>query len=160
REDPVYHAPEQAWEQATHRSDIYAFGAILYEMLSGTPAMVPSRLRVYLPLQNCRVDITPGVERIVMQALEVSPERRQTDISAVCNALAAELTSESQPALVTRGTGRARTGVKRLAWSGALVMSLLVLWFASVRITRDGPSLKFLVQPSRPETVSLGTPAG
>src|SRR5262249_39778787 len=26
REDPVYHAPEQAWEQATHRSDIYAFG--------------------------------------------------------------------------------------------------------------------------------------
>ena len=91
REDRVYRAPEQAWEQATHRSDIYAFGAILYEMLAGTPAMVPSRLHVYQPLKNSRADVTPGFERIVMHALQVAPERRPADISAMCNALTEEL---------------------------------------------------------------------
>jgi serine/threonine-protein kinase len=149
-EGPVYHAPEQTWEQATHQSDIYAFGAILYEMLAGAPAMVPSRLRVYQPLESHRSDVTLGLERIVIQALEVAPERRPVDMSVVCNALTEELASgdrSPQPERTAVHGWRTRATTKILGWSAMVMLAGLALWLASPRITRDG-SFSSPVPPS------------
>jgi eukaryotic-like serine/threonine-protein kinase len=163
---PAYQAPEQAWEQATTRSDIYAFGAILYEMLAGTPppAATASRPRVNPEsLKNCRADVTPTLERIVMQALQVAPERRLADISAVVNALTTEMSADRLRQSTERTTGAdssAGTRMKRLlGWSGITVLGVLAIWFAHTRMASDTRSSKSM-PPSTPSTVStLGTPA-
>ncbi len=81
-----YIAPEQVRGQpADHRSDIFSFGAILYEMLSGQRAFkhdsAPETLTAILkedPPDLTRLDqkISPGLERIVRHCLEKNPEER------------------------------------------------------------------------------------
>jgi serine/threonine protein kinase len=168
-DDPVYRAPEQAWDQTTPQSDIYAFGAILYEMLAGTPppASVASRPRVSPePLKNCRADVTPGLERLVTQTLQVAPERRPADMSVVVNALSAEISADRPP---TPPEGRtvadpsAGTRTRKLFWrTGLTVLGALVIcaaWFAYARMTPGTSSSPPLPQaPSSPAS-ALGLPA-
>jgi serine/threonine protein kinase len=172
-EEPVYRAPEQAWEESTHRSDMYAFGAILYEMLAGVPASakMSSSPRAYRPLGNYRADVTPGLERIVAHALQVAPERRPADISFVCNALAVEFAAEDRPALSESRTprgSRPRWTMSMLGWGVAIALTLGVLWFAGTRVNIDWSSLKpalpralnFVRTPAPAERAGPGAPSG
>ena len=81
-----YMAPEQVrGKPADARSDIFAFGAILYEMLSGQRAFrgdsaadtMSAILKEDPPeLSVTNQSISPGLERIVRHCLEKNPERR------------------------------------------------------------------------------------
>ncbi len=81
-----YMAPEQVrGRPADARSDIFAFGAILYEMLSGQRAFrggsaadtMSAILREDPPdLSVTNQTISPGLERIVRHCLEKNPEQR------------------------------------------------------------------------------------
>jgi Tol biopolymer transport system component len=81
-----YMSPEQVRGQAAdQRSDIFAFGAILYEMLSGkrafhgaTAADTMSAILKEEPpdLSLTNREIHPGLERIVRHCLEKNPEER------------------------------------------------------------------------------------
>ncbi|MGE5412973.1 MAG: protein kinase domain-containing protein, partial [Syntrophomonadaceae bacterium] len=81
-----YMAPEQVrGKPADARSDIFAFGAILYEMLSGkrafqgdTAADTMSAILKEDPpdLSITNQSISPGLERIVRHCLEKNPEQR------------------------------------------------------------------------------------
>jgi eukaryotic-like serine/threonine-protein kinase len=81
-----YMSPEQVRGQpADHRSDIFAFGAMLYEMLSGqrafggaTAADTMSAILKEEPpeLARSRADIPPALEHIVRRCLEKSREER------------------------------------------------------------------------------------
>ncbi len=81
-----YMSPEQVRAQPVdHRSDLFSFGAILYEMLSGkrafkgqTPADTMSAILNAEPpeLTQTNRTIPPGVERIVRHCLEKSPDER------------------------------------------------------------------------------------
>lgn len=94
---PHYIAPEQAWEnQATPRSDLYAVGVILYEMLSGelpfagaTPAMV-AYARVFTPPPPLR-EIAPWVSgtmaAVVVKAMAKDPKSRYGDAGEMLAAL-------------------------------------------------------------------------
>jgi serine/threonine protein kinase len=84
-----YMAPEQVRGQATDaRTDLFAFGAVLYEMLSGQRAFrretaaetMTAILREDPPdLAAARGDLPPALERIVRHCLEKNPaERFQT----------------------------------------------------------------------------------
>jgi serine/threonine protein kinase len=94
---PAYMAPEQIeGEEASQKTDIYALGIILYEMLSGTvpftaptpAAVLMKHLReVPIPLGQLRRGIPPAVERIVAQALEKKPEHRPAGMAEIANAL-------------------------------------------------------------------------
>jgi eukaryotic-like serine/threonine-protein kinase len=70
---------------AANRSDIFAFGAILYEMLSGkrafygdTSADTMSAILKEDPLEPSETDrhVPPGLDRIVRQCLEKNPAQR------------------------------------------------------------------------------------
>jgi eukaryotic-like serine/threonine-protein kinase len=64
----AYMAPEQARGQIVdHRADIWSFGVVLYEMVTGTRPAAGVQLRV---------DGTPELERIIAKCLETDPERR------------------------------------------------------------------------------------
>jgi len=81
-----YMSPEQVRGRPTDaRSDIFSFGCVLYEMLSGrrafageTPADVVSAVLTSEPEDACIVkpDVPPELARVVSRCLEKQPENR------------------------------------------------------------------------------------
>jgi serine/threonine protein kinase len=84
---PAYMAPEQAeGAEVSDKTDIYALGIVLYEMLSGsvpfratTPGAVLIKQLQEMPvsLRKLRREVPADVERIVMKALQKQPHKRQ-----------------------------------------------------------------------------------
>jgi serine/threonine protein kinase len=88
-----YMAPEQVrGQEADHRADIFAFGAILYEMLTGKRAFqgqsavetMNAILNAEPPeLAETNRQIPPALERVMRHCLEKSPEQRFHSIGDV-----------------------------------------------------------------------------
>ncbi len=104
-----YMAPEQVrGEVADARTDIFAFGAVLYEMLAGkrafrrdTPAeTMTAVLREDPPEMSDSVHpVSPALDRIVHRCLEKSPEQRfqsAKDLSFALSALSGTDSSAAQ----------------------------------------------------------------
>ena len=73
---PEYMAPEQAEGGAVdQRSDIYSVGALIYEMVSGSPPQM-SRDKELIPPRGIKADVPEELDRIVVRALEADPAMR------------------------------------------------------------------------------------
>ncbi|GAA0367903.1 serine/threonine protein kinase [Actinoallomurus spadix] len=92
---PRYMAPEE-WRgvPADHRADLYALGGVLYELFTGRPAfhtddpglasiMYKHLNEAPLPLRSHRPDIPVHLERLVLDLLAKSPDRRPIGAAAV-----------------------------------------------------------------------------
>jgi len=94
---PAYMAPEQAeGAEVSEKTDIYALGVVLYEMLGGTApfsaatpgAVLMKQIRERpLALRKLRGEVPVSLERIVMQALEKEPAKRQHNVGEVAEQL-------------------------------------------------------------------------
>ncbi|MCK6520884.1 serine/threonine protein kinase, partial [Myxococcota bacterium] len=84
---PGYMAPEQITDSAIadQRSDVFALGAILYEMLSGQRAFRGGNLREllentltgrYIPLRRLNPKVAEYLEQVTARAMMVSPDDR------------------------------------------------------------------------------------
>jgi eukaryotic-like serine/threonine-protein kinase len=92
-----YMSPEQVRGQvADHRSDIFSFGVILYEMLSGRRAFLRETMAETMtailkeePEEVTEINskVPPQVGRIVQRCMEKKPERRFQSASDLCFAL-------------------------------------------------------------------------
>ena len=104
-----YMSPEQVrGHRADHRSDIFSFGAILYEMLSGQRAFsretmaetMTAILKEEPPeLSETNSKINPQLEKVVRRCLEKAPERRfhsAHDLGFALESLSAPSGSTSQ----------------------------------------------------------------
>jgi serine/threonine protein kinase len=90
---PDYMAPEQVQgERGDARTDIYALGVILYEMLTGevpfhgdSPlAVMSQRVTTVAPLlRSIRRDIPPELEAVVFRALRREPAERYPSMAAL-----------------------------------------------------------------------------
>jgi osmotically-inducible protein OsmY len=83
---PEYLAPEQLkGDEVNFRADIYALGALLYTMLTGTaPARQPQEPT---PLRKLRPDVPDAIEQFVMRAMDRRPDRRQGGMEEVVEGL-------------------------------------------------------------------------
>ncbi|WP_433975894.1 protein kinase domain-containing protein [Tunturiibacter lichenicola] len=131
-----YMSPEQVRGKAVdHRTDIFAFGAILYEMLTGTRAFHRSTSAETMTailnddppsISQLAPSIPPGLQRVVHRCLEKNPEQRFHSASDLAFALEALSESGIVPAVATKGFPSQRRRSRALIWSGG-VIALLTL---------------------------------
>jgi serine/threonine protein kinase/Tol biopolymer transport system component len=143
-----YMSPEQVkGRPADARSDIFSFGAILYEMLSGKRAFhgdsaaetMSAILREEPPdLSVTNQSVSPGLERIVRHCIEKSPEQRFHSAHDVAFALEA-LSGLSVPRLEPSSL-RARGRTRSLASLAALAVALAAGLFAGRVIWKASPA--------------------
>ncbi len=173
-----YMAPEQVrGHQADHRSDIFAFGAVLYEMLSGqrafrgaTAADTISAILDKDPQDLPVVErhIPPALERIVDRCLEKSPSARfqtASDLAFALEALSSH-SDRSEASGVVAGPAPARPSRERLAWGVAALLAVSTAiafalgamgYFTRPRLERAYRSTVLL--PEKAVYTSVGTPA-
>src|SRR5437870_157026 len=127
-----YMSPEQVRGQtADHRSDIFSFGAILHEMITGRRAFRRETMAETMTailkeepeeLRTSNPNINPSLERIVNRCLEKKPERRfqsTADLSFALEALGQPTTSSSGREL-TSAASVAVAETKRSVWRARL----------------------------------------
>ncbi|HEY9228110.1 MAG TPA: serine/threonine-protein kinase [Gemmatimonadaceae bacterium] len=101
---PAYIAPEQAAADPTMdgRVDIYALGAVAYEMLAGEQLfaglpphrqMAAHAIQTPVPLNERRSDLPPGLEMLIMQCLAKDPGDRPASADEMLQALDSVATS-------------------------------------------------------------------
>jgi serine/threonine protein kinase/dienelactone hydrolase len=104
----AYMSPEQAkGEPTTTRSDIFSFGSVLYELLSGTRAFPRQTIITVIrdeprPLNEIRPHIPPPVRDIVARCLKKDPAARYASTTELAHELKLRidlLSSEQSPAL-------------------------------------------------------------
>jgi len=136
-----YMAPEQVRGRAVdHRADIFSFGAVLYEMLSGRRAFhgdsaietLNAILKEEPPaITDANPNIAPALERVVWHCLEKAPERRFQSASDVAFALESlsGVTSHASEQTLLRGAipTPPRWTRERLIWLGVCVLLLVAL---------------------------------
>src|SRR5271156_1724338 len=135
-----YMSPEQVrGKTVDHRTDIFAFGAVLYEMLTGKRAFQRSTSAETMtailnddpPSISQIVQTTPpGLQRVIHRCLEKSPEQRFQSASDLAFALEALSDSGSAPAAALPRGSRSRWLWTALA-AGAMVglAALLIAWW-------------------------------
>ena len=117
---PEYMSPEQAeGERVDYRTDLYALGVVLYQMLVGqvpfrgtTPHAILHAV-IYdppAPLHQVRQNISPAIETVVLKAIDKRPERRYQSGAELAESLEQASTSRAQPFVVPPHTGPSPAG--------------------------------------------------
>jgi serine/threonine protein kinase/Flp pilus assembly protein TadD len=125
-----YMAPEQLREESLDpRSDIFSFGAVLYEMATGHrsfPETISSRLtdailhQAPVPPRARNSRLSPELERIILKCLEKSPEMRYQS----ARELSVDLRRLSSPTTIS---GQDTVKPKKSRWRAAAAISGIAL---------------------------------
>src|ERR1700733_3103029 len=138
---PGYMSPEQVRGQAADaRTDIFAFGAVLYEMLSGvrvfrrdTPAeSMTAILREDPPqIADATRQVSPALDRIVRRCLEKNPEQRfqsARDLSFALSALSGTDASGFTKAVAAPAVSHSLSWRLWVPLAAAMVAVAVVTW--------------------------------
>jgi serine/threonine protein kinase len=148
-----YMSPEQVQGKAAdYRADIFALGAILYEMLAGkrafarptSPETMTAVLREDPPaISQVTPSTPPGLQRVVHRCLEKKPGQRFQSASDLAFALEALSEPGDSPAHAVEPGSRWR---RILVAAGAAVVMLAALFLAWWRISPPAPVVESVTQ--------------
>jgi len=148
---PGYMSPEQALgAKVDARSDVFSFGAVLYEMVTGRRAFSggsapETRAAVLTQQPPSASDVVPGVpqalERVIQRCLRKEPDRRyQHMLDVKLELLELKEESDSTPAAESvRGDKRRRRTWVAVSSLGALALLALAAWLWRSRTAPLGP---------------------
>jgi len=153
---PAYMAPEQvAGESIDHRTDLYAWGVMAYEVLAGrhpfaSKASASQLMAAQLsekpaPLIEVKSGIAPPIAALVMKCLEKVPSERPSGAADVVAALDAMHSPSAATVTLPPGSSRGpRLGRRPLGVSlglAAVALSLLTIFLSQRdRATASGPA--------------------
>jgi serine/threonine protein kinase/Tol biopolymer transport system component len=151
-----YMSPEQVRGEAVdHRSDLFSFGAVFYEMVSGKGAFrgdssvetMNAILKEDVPdLSGSGVQVSPGLDRIIRRCLEKKPERRfqtASDLAFAIEALSGA--SSGTASSVAKAVEPPKARRTWLTWAAAGLAGLALIaaaWMVGRRSTTK-PQPKF-----------------
>ena len=174
---PQYMSPEQAAGDRTidGRSDVYALGAVLYEMLIGDPPHTGNSAQAVIAkvlterpssLRELRDSVPEHVDAAILRALAKLPADRWRTPQEFADALirpnAAAVSSVPTTRTVDREASATRSGRRLLAFAGVTAMAALALagvaaWEAvSLAARHDDPPVRFLLDSLRLPEVPRG----
>jgi serine/threonine-protein kinase len=162
---PYYMSPEQATgDQAIgHKTDIYALGCVLYEMLVGEPPYVGATAQAVLgkiiqggsiSATEHRRSIPPHVDAVIRKSLEKLPADRFASAAGLAGALR-EPSFRYGPSAVSAGPARGWTRFTALVAAVAMVALAGTVWV----VTRPGPTApveRYAFTAVTPEQFALG----
>jgi tRNA A-37 threonylcarbamoyl transferase component Bud32 len=133
---PAYMAPEQAAADphVDHRADLYALGALAYEMLTGRPPfaggsaqqLIAAHLtRTPEPVAASRPSVPPALGALVMRCLEKSPADRPQTAEEVLRELEMVASASGQSLATAAARGPWRRWGASAAVAAALVLAVL-----------------------------------
>jgi eukaryotic-like serine/threonine-protein kinase len=141
---PAYMAPEQASGDAhvDHRADIYAVGALGYEMLTGRPPFIAPTPQAVLaahvtqppePVARFRTSVPSSLAAVIMRCLEKRPADRWQTADELLHQLEAMATPSggSEPTQAVAATTAAVTRPRGAGWvrwqrAGYLILGLVL----------------------------------
>jgi eukaryotic-like serine/threonine-protein kinase len=164
-----YMAPEQVEARPVDaRTDIFAFGAMVYEMATGKKAF-EGRSQASLiakiletdpaPISTLQPMTPPALDRLVKKCLAKEPEKRWQAASDVCDELKwiAEQGQGTQAVMPSSGSILQRSAGKHFGWmmvAGAIliaaVLIMTVLYFR--RAPAEVRAVRFTVSPPEKQT--------
>ncbi len=162
---PLYMAPEQIHGRAheiTPRTDVYALGAILYEMITGraphlgkTPMEVFAKITESDPRAPRLLDatISPDLETICLKALEKEPARRYPTAQEFADDLTRYLQDQS---ITARPPGPARRMARWIRHHRASAVGIGVALAAATAVAGTLTVRSFLQHARRKALVESG----
>jgi len=155
-----YMAPEQIeGSDASARTDIWSFGVVLYEMISGTRAFQGTSLFLLCNSilrdqpQPLPLAVPPGLKTVVSRCLEKEPERRYRRAGEARAALEAVDPSTGQRVEVTTPLTTHRSRL----WSAMIGLALIALIAVGISAIRDDKPYRGSKSPGTiPSRVVLG----
>jgi serine/threonine-protein kinase len=143
---PQYMSPEQATgERALDaRSDVYALGAVLYEMLVGEPPHTGRTRQAIMaralterptPLHVLRATVPPALDAAVLKALEPIPADRWASAAEFASALSPSITTapEAVPVRAAPPPGQRRRLLWRVTWVSLAVLTAAAAVLGTLR---------------------------
>ena len=144
---PQYMSPEQAMGERTidARSDIYALGAVTYEMLTGAPPFTGASVQAIVarvlsseaePPSRVRSTIPPHVEQAVLTALAKLPADRQASAAEFATALATPSEAQSSRTMTSQAR-HVRTRSTAMQLAGAVALTAIATAGATWMLARQ-----------------------
>ena len=135
---PAYMAPEQAAGDPStdHRADIYAFGAMAYEVLTGGPPFTARNAQALFaahaaerpaPIADRRPLVPPQLAALVMRCLEKRPADRPQSADEIVHMLDAVASSLSSGSAVSATTSGGRPISRALAWGASAAVVVIAI---------------------------------
>ncbi len=162
----AYMAPEQARGKVVdRRADVWAFGAVLYEMLTGSRAFAGDDLSDVLASVLARepdwtklpLDTFPVLAPVVARCLQRDPKQRFGDMQSVRLALDGAFATPAAAASIPTSGSKKR---ERIAWGTAAAVgaaSIATLGFLVFGKTASAPQPRSMFELSLPAGWTLST---